>query len=154
MALVMMSGALNTMLIELTQAAPMDAAAGLFHGVKVGLYTNDAVIDENTVLADLTAPTTTGLSLSGAITWGGAYTDAHGDATVSSNLVPFISSGSVTGETIKGCYLVAGSGSPTVPLGVAAFDEDVLIAHSGDGFNLAINFKMSADGFGDVTVVD
>ena len=153
MALQSMSGLSNLMLSEITQAAPGSSAAGVLNGCKVGLFTNTPVVTSHTLLADLTAPTDAWYALSTAVTWGAIYNEADGTATLASNLVPFIASGTVTGSSIKGYYLVAGSGSPTAPLAIEVFAAPVILATVGVGFNLVVNIEIDSSSIGESTVI-
>lgn len=152
MALTAMQGLENAILSQITQ--PSTTAAGVLDGVKLGLFTNSPVITKNTLLSDLTAPTTTGLGLSSAVVWGTTYNAVDGRSAKSSDLKSFICSGTVTPESVMGYYIVAGSGSPTVPLAVEMLADPVTILHDGDGLNLAVIFSPSQTDLGSSVVID
>lgn len=151
--LVAQSGLLNTMLTELTAASA--TLAGILNGVKIGLFTNRPTITPNLLLSALTAPVTTGLAaLSSAVVWGTVYNSETGFPAENSDLKAFISSGTITPETINGYYLVAGSGSPTVPLAVELFAAGIGILNVGDGFNLSVTFSLPNSTIGQGVVID
>lgn len=152
MALTAMQGLENAILSQITQ--PSTTAAGVLDGVKIGLFVNSPVVSKNSLLADFTAPATTGLGLSAAVVWGTTYNSIDGRSAKSSDLKSFICSGTVTPETVMGYYVVAGSGSPTVPLAVEMLADPVTILHAGDGLNLAVQFSPNSENIGGAVVID
>jgi hypothetical protein len=155
MALLAQNGLMSAILSGVTQAVAGTPAENALAGVKVGLFTGTPTLSGNNLLADLNAPTSTGMiALSSAITWGASYIDSLGNQTISSNLIPFVASAVVGGDIITGFYLVAGSGSPTVPLAAELFAHPINIVSVGDGFNLVVNLKISSDMVGSSNVID
>jgi hypothetical protein len=146
------NGLIQTLLAN--AVAPSGTVVGPLSGAKIGLFINTPVITSGMLLADLTPPASPGMGLSAAITWGAVYTSTSGEPAVNSDLKAFIGSGTIVPESITGWYLVAGSGSPTVPLAVEMLTTPVGILHDGDGLSIVAVFSPSSADIGHGVVID
>lgn len=114
--------------------AALDAlVAGDLMGAKVMLFVNDVALSEDTVTADLTAPTFTGYALSSAVTWSAAY-EEDGQMVTAGGSKTFVCSAGPADDIIKGWAVVTGMGSDF--LFGQILDNPVPIADTGDGITV------------------
>jgi hypothetical protein len=108
-----------------TQLDYLTATGGDLNGAKLGLFSNNIVPTQDTVIGDLTPCTFPGYALSAAITWGAADIDDSGSAVTLGGLVTFVSSTITTPETVYGAFLQNSGG--TVLLAAFRFDTPIAI---------------------------
>lgn len=122
----------------LTRAARMDALQNLtaatdrWDELTVGLFTNDVIPDENTVMADLTPCTEDGMEAQTALEVSPAFEDENGDIVVEVLSLPFISGLAVDPPVIiYGLYCLGTVFAGLV--GAYRLEQPITIVQVGDG---------------------
>lgn len=104
------------------------------------VFINEAVIDENTVLADLTPTANTMGSPSAALTFTGPYLNGDGELVIGVSCPTFLVTVLAGAETIFGIAITNMAG--TLLEVAQLLDEPVPITAVGDGFKACMEIPM------------
>jgi hypothetical protein len=118
--------------IRLASLTALIGASGAFHLPTVGVFKNSIVLNQDTVLGDLTPSDFDGYSAVVGMTWDSPYIDADGSALVFGESITIVCTGDTTPNTCYG-YYAADSGltslkaawSFALPVGVASAGQAV-----------------------------
>ncbi len=119
---------------------------GCFVEGKIGLFTNDIVVDKDTVYADLEQPSFEGYDLSATVALGAPFIDEAGCYHVGSDLKQFLCDDGIPNDEIVGAFYFTGAPAAEKVLVIEKFDVPIQISNVGDGLRYAVTLRLGLDG--------